>query len=88
MISNIPGVELPATGGPGTRKLLAAGITLILLTAAGMILKTCRGRPAPTREAGRSGPHDCRHALFDRRIRPPIGKGRIERPPKDGGADG
>ena len=84
-VMNVPGAALPNTGGSGVEWLRLIGVCLILLAAIGMILKTCRGRPVPARGPCRSGPHDCRNALFDKKAHTSIGKGRRWRPPKGGG---
>ena len=45
-IANNPGVELPATGGPGTTALYLLGIMLTGLAGAGLLMKRKRRRDA------------------------------------------
>ena len=44
VINQASGYVLPETGGPGTRKIAAAGALLLLLSAAGLLLRAARLR--------------------------------------------
>ena len=41
-VMNYPGVELPNTGGPGTRLLYLAGLMLTGLAVAGLVMRKQR----------------------------------------------